>query len=604
MAGPITWQNITGDTGVRDASNALSNASQSFNAGLRDITQAIQGQRDTQLANLQQQNKSNRTLLEDAINRYGTAAELQSAQDSGAIQSLIDSLGPNVNRTGLSDLITNRIDTLTGREDAQAKRAGADVADQITGLLADGQFDAATQLRQDNMDVLDRANLLGTTSQQFKESLLASQKVTGSKVQDEFNSRVLAGDFEGAQKYRDANQKAFADAGLLDDSQRFLQEQQRAQVLLGRQDDAYNQQQAELKAGREADALVRGNLQRTLEAQQVTEDDNRKFAEAYNVPYTEDANGAVSLDLSKLDVDRQKEVRAAYNRLVADKAQGAATATQRQTIQDLVSIKNLRGGDLSNGIATINQLSEEYRAPAAEDVQAVQLQQEANRRALLNNNVFATSADPNYNVAGDLADITKAMKANDNISVPNAAGKVRELMTTGVSLPVNGKVVNVPVPKAIMEDIINTAGSTGITGLGNLGWLDSNDGLDLEAAVRDLMLSPKYVQDFERLQQYRDNDAILRSQLTDSYNGSDAASRVAASLQSQVTAGENALRDALQKSLTEKQAKAAQEKAAQEAAERAKIVTRGQSGRPKRTSTSQSTFDINDYFTRGQQRSR
>ena len=167
----------------------------------------------------------------------------------------------------------------------------------------------------------------------------------------------------------------------------------------------------------------------------------------------------------------------------------------------------------------------------------------ANKRALLSNNVFASSADPNYDIASDLADVTKAMKANESISTPNAAPKVREMMTAGIDLPLNGEIVKVPVPKGIMEDVINTAGSTGLTGLGQLGWLDSNDDVDLEKAVRDLMLSDKYKDDFGRLQQYKTNDSLLRAQLTNSYNGSGTAAKNAADIQRQIMEGEKILRD-------------------------------------------------------------
>ena len=262
MAGPITWQNISGDTGVRDASNALVNASRSFNTGLGDITQAIEGQRDSQLGNLKQQNTSNRNLLEDAINRFGTAAELKAAQENGDIQNLLNSLGPNVKSTGLNDLITNRIDTLTSRENAEAKRAGADIADQITGLLADGKFDVASAIRADNLDVLDQANMLGATSQEFKNSLLARQKATGSKVQDQYNSLINEGKFTEAEDFRTKNSKALGDAGLLDDTARYGKE-------VFRQDQEYQRRQEGLKASEEADSLVRSNIKRTLERQQV-----------------------------------------------------------------------------------------------------------------------------------------------------------------------------------------------------------------------------------------------------------------------------------------------------------------------------------------------
>jgi hypothetical protein len=174
MAGPITWRNVSGDTGVRDASNALDSASQSILGGLNRLGGVVKDQQKLQADNqANARTNSNNALLDGLSSQFKTSEDLEAAMEDGRVESLFAQLGGNVDPELKRTAVEDQLNTLYTKENQAYdrdvvgfKRAAAPKQDEFRALLAKDPEKAQSFL-DDNSDIFNSANIYGALTQEL-----------------------------------------------------------------------------------------------------------------------------------------------------------------------------------------------------------------------------------------------------------------------------------------------------------------------------------------------------------------------------------------------------------------------------------------------------
>lgn len=154
MAGQITWRNVSGPS-LADASRPLSAAQSTFNSAFNVLNRALgQRQEAASYARDKTIGDNTQTYL-DQLAQYRTPEEMQAAQSSGAIASLLAGFGDQIDRgavRGAADarLATLRDQTTKGNlfEDSQTERQWRPTAERLRTLASSGDADQIRAARE------------------------------------------------------------------------------------------------------------------------------------------------------------------------------------------------------------------------------------------------------------------------------------------------------------------------------------------------------------------------------------------------------------------------------------------------------------------------
>jgi hypothetical protein len=233
MAGPITWQNVTGAS-LADASRPMEVAQRSFN-GAFDGLQGILKEREAIDASNQvaQRNNNTQSYLDGVAQLGQTPEQLQEAIKSGALERLRSSFGPNIDHAAtrgaaeaLLDTRYKQVQAANTFGDAQIDRSQLADRDRIQSDFASGdplRIAAAKDWLNKN-DLRNEAALMqaGTTASRdltefgwkgdkaasdkqaaIKQLLVADANIAQSKAQAEYQTGSLNIQREAAKETRD-----------------------------------------------------------------------------------------------------------------------------------------------------------------------------------------------------------------------------------------------------------------------------------------------------------------------------------------------------------------------------------------------------------------
>jgi hypothetical protein len=273
MGQPITWRNVSNQT--PNVAPLFEGANRSFDRALGSLDNIITDRSKRQDANQATRVDNNTQSFLDQLSQYRTPEELQAAQESGAIDTLRQEYGRNIDRGVARNGANDQLNTLRTRETAE-------------------------------IEYQDKA-----------------REVAERDIKDQFGQLVNSGDFDGARSLLDSNE-------LANESSMFAQldTSQRDRVIRGREDTQYNEtqntkRQTKMAANLAMEAINSG------EAADVS-----RAAYAHRLD-AEGITGQVALD-ALTNFDKQHtainelttEDRTAHSAVVAEAQREAEIATQ------------------------------------------------------------------------------------------------------------------------------------------------------------------------------------------------------------------------------------------------------------------------------------
>lgn len=163
---PITWKNVGGDTGHREAGWLTQGAADSMNQGINALRGILNEQRQTEQQNFQTTRKNNTAAYLDGLQQYGSVDELEAAQTSGALEALRSSLGPNIDRNVVRNAASERLNALRTQEtqanEFEKDRLQRDVAplvESLRGEILGGNANALDSVTEEQQSQLTSAGV-------------------------------------------------------------------------------------------------------------------------------------------------------------------------------------------------------------------------------------------------------------------------------------------------------------------------------------------------------------------------------------------------------------------------------------------------------------
>lgn len=165
---PITWKNVNGNTGHRDAAAILDGAGRSLNKGLDSLGGILNEAQTIQEDNYQNERSNNTQAYLDKLASFGDVGELQAAQSDGSLDTFLAGLGNNIDKNQVRGAADTRLNALRSAESttreyelSKLRADNAPLLEQIEAANARGNTQLRDSLIASNADTLDKLGIRG-----------------------------------------------------------------------------------------------------------------------------------------------------------------------------------------------------------------------------------------------------------------------------------------------------------------------------------------------------------------------------------------------------------------------------------------------------------